>query len=428
MDKYQKQLRAIETEMREVLGSAKSITERAREDGRAPTDEERREINRFLQKAEVLKEKKAEVDDAIAVGDRVESLGRSIRIEEPQAVEAKTAATPGEIFVKSQGYNDLRNSGFSGGRWSTGLVEVTGSKALLSTSGAGAETAGGALIQPQVAPGILGIASERLTIADLMGSIPVSSNTYRYLVETTATNGATAVAEAGEKPESTLEFDDRDEPVRKIATLLPVTDEMLDDVPALQAYINQRLVRFIREKEEDSLLNGAGTPDLDGLLGRVPTSNPDHADVYSDVADANMADHIFHGLSLVRQDAFVEPNGIVIHPADWEALRLLKDEALQYFGGGPFSGAYGNGAFQNYNSLWGKPVVVTSAITEGTALVGSFSEAAVLRKGGIAVEASNSHDDFFAFNKTAIRAEERLGLAVFRPAAFATVDLNGAVT
>jgi hypothetical protein len=44
----------------------------------------------------------------------------------------------------------------------------------------------------------------------------------------------------------------------------------------------------------------------------------------------------------------------------------------------------------------------------------------VFANGGLRVEASNSHQDFFIKNLVAIRAEERLALAVYRPAAFGT--------
>jgi len=44
----------------------------------------------------------------------------------------------------------------------------------------------------------------------------------------------------------------------------------------------------------------------------------------------------------------------------------------------------------------------------------------LFRKGGLRLEASNSHTDFFTRNLTAIRAESRLVLGIRRPAAFGT--------
>jgi len=72
--------------------------------------------------------------------------------------------------------------------------------------------------------------------------------------------------------------------------------------------------------------------------------------------------------------------------------------------------------------LWGMPVAVTPVIAVGTALVGAFASAAqVFYRGALRVEASNSHQDFFIKNLVAIRAEQRLALAVYRPEAFGTV-------
>ena len=45
------------------------------------------------------------------------------------------------------------------------------------------------------------------------------------------------------------------------------------------------------------------------------------------------------------------------------------------------------------------------------------------RRGGLSVEATNSHSNYFQLNLVAIRAEERLGLAVYRPAGFTEVRL-----
>jgi hypothetical protein len=133
----------------------------------------------------------------------------------------------------------------------------------------------------------------------------------------------------------------------------------------------------------------------------------------------------------LRGSAFLEPDWIVMHPTDYEAIRLLTDTAGQFFGGGPFMGPYGNG--QNLaasgqvtgqtDSLWGKPVYVTAATGAGTAVVGTRESAQVWRRGGMSVEASNSHSNYFQLNLVAIRAEERLGLAVYRPTGFVEVRL-----
>ena len=61
-------------------------------------------------------------------------------------------------------------------------------------------------------------------------------------------------------------------------------------------------------------------------------------------------------------------------------------------------------------------------MTAGSALVGAFSTgAAIQRRGGLVVEATNSHGSYFAQNITAIRAEMREALCVFRPSAFTAV-------
>ena len=76
------------------------------------------------------------------------------------------------------------------------------------------------------------------------------------------------------------------------------------------------------------------------------------------------------------------------------------------------------------DTVWNKPVYVTSAIGAGTAVVGTRSSAQVWRRGGLSVEASNSHSNYFQLNLVAIRAEERLGLAVYRPTGFVEVRLS----
>jgi HK97 family phage major capsid protein len=111
----------------------------------------------------------------------------------------------------------------------------------------------------------------------------------------------------------------------------------------------------------------------------------------------------------------VMPTGTILNPANWETIQLSKDGEGRYYGAGPFAGPQAP-------TLWGLPVVVTPSITANTGFTGAFSSAAqFFRHGGIRVEASNSHSDFFIRNLTAIRCEERGALAVYRPAAFSKI-------
>lgn len=68
--------------------------------------------------------------------------------------------------------------------------------------------------------------------------------------------------------------------------------------------------------------------------------------------------------------------------------------------------------------------MVTTAATQGEVLVGAFRVGAtVYRKGGVRVEATNSHASNFTDNKVTVRAEERVALAVRYPAAFVKAAL-----
>ena len=112
--------------------------------------------------------------------------------------------------------------------------------------------------------------------------------------------------------------------------------------------------------------------------------------------------------------SFVMPDGHVINPANWQTIQLAKDANGQYYGMGPFAGV-------QPPTLWGLPVAVTPSIVANTSLTGGFkSSAQIFDHGGLRVDVSNSHSDFFIKNLVAIRAEERLALAVYRPLAFGT--------
>jgi HK97 family phage major capsid protein len=447
MNRFEKRKVAIEKSIRGEIDSYKAIYKKADDEDREPTDEERLEIESHLKAIEVLGEEKKGVEDNIKTLEHVDDIGRelgpAVSISDMQVkhngephdrLAQALQKSLGEQFTDSGAYKKaITEFRESGGRFregfSTGAVALEAKGTLLEGAGSpGSGTGGGLIAVPQVVPGVVQTLFQPLRFADLILSGQASGNTLRYVVEGTATSGAAGVAEAGNKPESTLGLSTKDEPIKKIATLLPIAEEMLEDAPAVQSYINGRLTLFVQIEEERQLFRGtSGGNEVQGIL----TSR--NVPVYAGgTAVGNKAVQLFKAMNGLRGSAFVEPEWVIMHPTDWEAIRLLTDTAGQFFGGGPFQGQYGGNQMTSPSSqiqgaqdtIWNKPVYVTASIGgAGTALVGTRAGAQVWRKGGISVEATNSHSTYFALNLIAIRAEERLGLAVYRPGAYTEVRL-----
>jgi HK97 family phage major capsid protein len=451
MTRNERQLKAVEQEMERRSKSIQDIWKKAEDEERETSAEERGDVEKELKAIEQLKQQKGDLTDSIKVEQDVKKLAGEIKpddqlesgsgLELPngfQGVQVVQHSSIGEQFVESKGYKDaIARAGLTGGGipqdFSTGPVglsgfpgmPIEGKGTLLEGAGApGAGTGGGLITVPQVQPGVVEKYFQRLTVADLIPQATTGTNTVRYVVEGTATSGAAGVAEGGSKPESTLALSTVDEPVKKIATSLTVSEEMLEDAAQTQGYINGRLSLFVKIEDERQLVLGGGTNELVGITGRSGVTSWARGTV-----DSN-AVAIFKAMNGQRGSSFLEPSAIIMNPANWQTTRLATDSAGQFMGGGPFMGQYGNGGMAGNSSqlggaldtLWGKPVVVTTAIGAGTAFVGAFDTAAqIFRRSGITVEASNQHNDYFTKNLVAIRAEERLALAVYRPPAFTLV-------
>ncbi|MFN7139725.1 MAG: phage major capsid protein, partial [Limisphaerales bacterium] len=246
------------------------------------------------------------------------------------------------------------------------------------------------------------------TIAGLLPETETNARTIRYIREKSFTNSAAAVAENGTKPEASWDLEEIDEQVRKIAVIGRVTDEFVDDFPAVRDYVNNRLRFMVLGCEDDQLLNGNGEGvNLRGIL------NTPGIQTQAKGSDSNL-DAIHKAITKVKTVGFLFPTAIAVHPEDWEILRLMRDDTANYYSGGPFAAVD--------NVLWGLPVVKTTRIARGTALVGDFVRGGqIFRRQGLTFEMSNTDADNFSKNLITFRAETRLALAIYRPLAFCTV-------
>lgn len=401
--------------VRRLKSEVEAITGTAEDEGRDLNETEKAKVEEILAKIGEHKSEIKRIEDREelkkAIDDITDSVGNTAVEQAPE--DAKTV---GDAFVRSGGYKALKQQGLRG-RWSSGVIELprkltdAGLNVVSSGDGAG----GNLPLSPQIARSPISPVENQLTIASLFTPGTATQNTIVYLEETTTTPGVlnarysdsdrtvTTTAEGAAKPAAFIDFTRRSKELSKLAAFLPVSDEMLEDEPAIVTYINGRLGLFIRQAEDAFLFDEL-------LAANIGDARDD------DLAGNNWFDAIAAGIKRVQHFGGVNPDAILMHPTDFWTMATTKESGGTgaYYGGSPYRGPLDN--------PWGIPVLVSAAALSGTAIVGAFREGGqVWRKGGISVEASNSHEDYFRKNLTAIRAEERMALTVYRPSAFSRV-------
>ena len=354
-----------------------------------------------LEEAKVKNEKALEVDN-----EPVNSIPNAM----PEAEEGPKSI--GSQFAESDAYKAYTEKGVKG------VDSQAEFKTTLNTTGYPPESLR--------APGILETALRNPdSVIGLFDQIQTNQNAYVYLEETTFTNNAGAVAESTDissSNEGALAFTERTESIRKMATFLPVTDELLADVAGIQGYVNSRLSTMMKLNLDNQLINGDGSaPNLTGVLNKSGINTFAYGS-YS--GELRKLGQVYQAITEIRKDAFVEPDSIVMHPSDWyqvvtEVNAVTTSGSLNplFVGAGNFGGAVGN-------SLWGLPVIADTTRPAGTAIVGVFGGGQachIVARQGMEIAMSDSHDANFTKDIMVMKATVRIGFPIYRATAFCTV-------
>ena len=399
----------------EALKTAEDLLAKAEKDenGGLPADVQS-QVDAKFGEIEDLDKQIAAAKKAAEAGDKLAQYGAGKSTEQNEDRPAKSL---GEHFVNSAGDSGLKRLKNLGGQTVSAPAYVKANTDTVSTDKTIYEH-----WLTDVDTNFVREYRRSPVVADLLGVGSISGNTIRYYLEGGLEGTFETVAEKGQKPQiSYTPGTEVTDSVKKLAAWFDVSDEMLEDLPFFISEINNRALYELAMVEEAQLLQGNGNgSNVHGLLNREGIQE------HAATSEEDRPEALFRASTLVQTATGLQSDALVIHPLDYQQIRLSKDANGQYFGGGFFTGQYGNGGVLQQPPIWGLNTVVTSAVPQGTAIVGALKQAAtVYRKGGVRVESTNSDSAKFTQNIVTTRIEERIGLAVRRPAAVVKVDLAG---
>lgn len=429
------------SEIRKSFDKAELIEKRY-PDGIITNHEDETELKRLLTEVDQLETKLSGLEDAEQRRNRIMEGVERYSAPAPKSfrpngtpsdeyLEARSIS-PGDQFIQSRDYRELKangafNSQLSRSEFSINLKDGTSlifwrdaarreMKALVYGA---SSSVGGAFVQNDQLSGFQDIRQREIVLLDLVPRVATNSDTIEYVREDTFTNAAAAVAEAsattgtsGLKPESTLAYSVQTSPVRTIAHWIPVTNRMLSDAPAIRGIINGRLLLGLDLVLETQILSGSGAGE--NLTGILTTAGINIQGKGTD----NVLDAIFKARTQIRVTGRGRPTAVVLHPNDWQAVRLSRENVAS-----GTLGAYLMGPPSQVGpvTVWGLPVVESEAITENTGLIGDFTMGCTLYDREQAAIRVGTIDDQFVRNMQTILAELRAALIVYRPTMFTKI-------
>ena len=222
----------------------------------------------------------------------------------------------------------------------------------------------GEVIPAQYVPGIKYDPTRPVHVRQLLAQGSTSSEVVRYVRESAYENNAAATAQGSTFAESDFELTAYDANVQKIGTYFRISEEMLADTPQLTSYLAARAPEKLLTVEDTQLLYGNGTaPNISGISTSGSTAFSAGA-----FAGAVTAPNQFDVLTVaINQLALsnYRPDYIMLNPTDFNKILLLKATTNEYLQEQAYMGLQ--------PQFLGIPVVINTAITAGTYLVGNFA-------------------------------------------------------
>lgn len=419
----------------EVVELCNGILANAQNEGnRELSDDEQRDFDAYFAEGERLE---ADIDRMEKMQAKNVQLRGGVRpTENPAASEttpaasqspAQAAATQRRASVPAQP-RDTRNAGSWG---FLNVADYLKSVLQMSAKGAGLDPRyvanaptqfgsegigqdGGFAVPPDFRSTIITKVMGEDSLLSRTDQQTTSSNQITFPVDETTpwqTSGGIQAfweSEGGQKGQSKPNLNTVTVKANKIIALIPMTDELLEDAPAMASYVNRKAPEKIMYRVNDAIINGTGVGMPLGILKSAGTQivAPESGQAADTVTYRNVSAMFYRLVAEARRRAVW-----LMNPDAEEQLSFMKfiDQ-----GSGNAIPVYlppGGLSASPYSTLFGRPIVTSEAMPalgdQGDIVFGDMSQYLTVTKGGIRQDVSIHL--FFDYDITAFRFVLRIG-------------------
>lgn len=382
-----------------VVTSAQDIMDKAADESRDITEEERARVDGYNKEAETLE---AQIVDFTKAEDRAAKFaetfsGRRATAEVREREQRRDAvenpeddAKPdkpdtrsvGQRFIESEAFLNYKGRGSSAAVEFSDFLGVERREAIKSTD---------LNVLPYQYTGAIGYVTTT-PFLDAIGREVVNSNSVTYIDWGGSDPLAGGpIAEGELKPEAVITPSEVPLVIETYAHWKAVTRQALEDYPRIQSIIEGKLRGGLADKLEQV---AAGV-----LTGADNIANVTNADLLAGIREA---------VGQIQADGF-QPNAVVLNPADYASLDIA-------------AAASSNSGPTAFGTFWGLRPIAAGAVPEGTAYVGDFKQGVTwFDRNVTSVFMTDSHADYFIRNLLVVLAEARSAFAVTDPLALAQV-------
>ena len=403
-------LEEVATEPEDVKEDVKEeIKEGVAVEDAACEDKKEEEVKKYSDEKEEVKKYSAEIKSSADVDEVAKLQQRILMLEQKgaklmQVEQPKIRLTKGAEFVNSNAFKNFEKSNFKGHM----SYEFTKATPLTNDLGTpySVGTVGGVSDQ-----GFVEDPKAILNIENLFAHAPIADNTFLYM-PLTVTGNAGFIAEGSAKPESTFSVTAKTGQVKTIATWTKVSEQLFADKSQLINILDNNLTHAVDVTVQNQLISGDGLGE--NLSGISKSGN--FTDYVTSSGTATNTIDLLRNVAFKMRGANIDNLTILINWTDWSALLGLKSTSNEYLINGILDPVK--------QTIYGIPVVLSSAITAGKFAMGNFKMGGIVfDKTAMGLEIDRTGDDFTK-NLITIRAERRLGFAVVQPKAICYGDLT----